>query len=482
MNIRTKLTVFYGSLLTAVVVLASGALYLTERRLLLTELENARHSLFAGFSQTCRDALLVRDELSAINAALSVGKIMGVQGAFCVDPTGRVVAHSDPARRGTRYTAPPTTFVPLKGGGRQGRWVDPTDGELLGFAKEFSIGAKTPAQAVIVFSQRSFQETVTKTLVGVAKRILVVFSLAWAAGLVGTVLLAGRLTRPIFYITAGTHQLAQGNLTHRIDWKGKDELGRLAADFNVMAERLGELDQMKNDFVSNVTHELRSPLSAIESYANLVTDDWRNGRSHNLVDYLTIVRNNATRLRKFVTDILDLSKIDAASVEMEKERFDLGVLFQEVVDLFQAKAREKNIRLGAELPSSVSVFADMDKVRQILTNLLGNALKFTPPGGKVTLSAEPAVRREGAGGRFTRITVADNGPGIPDKDQQRIFDRFEQVKEMRESVEGQKGTGLGLAIVRQLVTAHGGQIGLVSAVGRGSAFSVYLPEGEAHVR
>jgi signal transduction histidine kinase len=239
---------------------------------------------------------------------------------------------------------------------------------------------------------------------------------------------------------------------------------------------------MKNDFVSNVTHELRSPLSAIESYANLVTDDWRNGRSHNLVDYLTIVRNNATRLRKFVTDILDLSKIDAASVEMEKERFDLGVLFQEVVDLFQAKAREKNIRLGAELPSSVSVFADMDKVRQILTNLLGNALKFTPPGGKVTLSAEPAVRREGAGGRFTRITVADNGPGIPEKDQQRIFDRFEQVKEMRESVEGQKGTGLGLAIVRQLVTAHGGQIGLVSAVGRGSAFSVYLPEGEAHVR
>lgn len=234
---------------------------------------------------------------------------------------------------------------------------------------------------------------------------------------------------------------------------------------------------MKNDFVSNVTHELRSPLSAIESYANLVTDDWRSGRSQNLVDYITIVRNNATRLRKFVTDILDLSKIDAGTLEIEKERFS-------VVELvgtrgpFSANAREKNVRLSMEIPSEVTVFADMDKVRQILTNLLGNALKFTPAGGQVAISAEAAVLKGEGKNRFTRLTVADTGPGIPEKDQQRIFDRFEQVKEMRESIEGQKGTGLGLAIVRQLVKAHGGQIGLESVVGRGSAFAIYFPEGE----
>ncbi len=352
----------------------------------------------------------------------------------------------------------------------------------MGLFKDLSVGPSAPAQVVIVYSEKIMKESVRKTLSGVVLRILRVFSLALGIGLLGSLLIARSLTKPLRRIAVATHQIAQGNLSHRIEWNAKDEIGQLAGDFNVMAARLGELDQMKNDFVSNVTHELRSPLSAIESYANLVTEDWRNGRSRNLLDYITIVRNNATRLRKFVTDILDLSKIDAGTVEIEKERFAVGELIEEIVDLFRAKAREKDIAVSVNSPVGLTVTADMDKVRQILTNLVSNALKFTPAGGRVILSAEGAVLREGNPSRFTRLTVADNGAGIPEKDQARIFDRFEQVKEMRESIEGQKGTGLGLAIVRQLVAAHGGQIDLVSAVGQGSAFSLYFPEGESDVR
>jgi signal transduction histidine kinase len=261
-----------------------------------------------------------------------------------------------------------------------------------------------------------------------------------------------------------------------------------------MALKLSELDQMKEDFVSNVTHELRSPLFAIESYANVISDEWRADRKENIPDYLTILRNNATRLGRFINDILDTAKIEARAVEVKKQPLDPVVALNDVVSLFIPKAREKSIRLITEkVPAGLSLFADPDKLHQIMTNLTANAIKFTPTGGTVTLQAasvssaiDPSLReaidRAGLKGSFPktfiRISVSDTGPGIRPEDQERIFNRFEQVRDIRNSIHGAKGTGLGLAIARGLTDAHGGVLTLHSVFGQGSVFSVYIPEGE----
>jgi signal transduction histidine kinase len=228
------------------------------------------------------------------------------------------------------------------------------------------------------------------------------------------------------------------------------------------------VDKLKDDFVSNVTHELRSPLGAIESYANVIAEDVRAGNLAEIMESVNIVRNNTTRLSRFINNILDLAKIETKADGLRLARVRGLSLIQETQSLFAAKAREKNIRLVAEGDPQIELLVDPDKLQQVMTNLVSNALKFTPAGGLISIS----VIREG---NRVQLNVEDTGPGIAAKDIDRIFNRFEQVRERVEQLEGPKGTGLGLAIAKGLVEAHGGKIEVRSVVGRGSVFCVLLP-------
>jgi signal transduction histidine kinase len=464
MSIRARISLLIGSLLTLVIGATGTALYVAERVLLLEKMEESRQSLIQHLAQSCRDAIVMHDDLAAMNAAESVSRSPGVAEAFCADGKNRIFAHSLVGRIGQKDDA--------KGAGA------PDDLRLV---RPIALGEGASGRAVILFSRRAFDRTIRKALKETGQLISVVTGAALFLGMIGAFVLARSLTRPIQRIAKGTHEISQGRLDHRINLPRKDELGSLAQDFNHMAEKLGELDRMKNDFVSNVSHELRSPLGAIESYVNLITDDLRNARVHNTMDYLNIVRNNATRLRKFVNDILDVSKIEAHAMEVVKAKVNVSEMFGELIQLFGPKAQEKTIQLAQEsVDPGLSVHADPDKLAQVLTNLVSNALKFTPLGGRVTLTARDgvtsAVESRLPEGRFVSLAVIDTGPGIAAKDMERIFNRFEQVAEARERVHGQKGTGLGLPITRGLVEAHGGIVTVDSDVGRGSRFTVYLPE------
>ncbi|MBK8576181.1 MAG: HAMP domain-containing histidine kinase [Elusimicrobia bacterium] len=347
-------------------------------------------------------------------------------------------------------------------------------GELV-LKEALSKKSQEKAHAVIVFSRKNIERAEQEAIRLTGRRIAGATAVILILGLLFSAALARSISRPIQRMARATKELAQNNLDHRIPVNRSDELGRLAGDFNHMAERLGELDKLKNDFVSMVTHELRSPLSAIETYASLITEEWRNGDSADLVDHLTTIRNNATRLGRFVNNILDVAKIESKALDVRKEKISVALAFKDQLDLFYARAKEKNITLSADpAVADVTVFADPDKLAQILTNLVGNALKFTPPDGQVRLSSKAGVFRGRAA--HVRLSVADTGPGIAAKDQERIFNRFEQVAEIRDKMKGQKGTGLGLAITKGLVEVQGGTITVESEPGRGSVFSVYLPE------
>jgi signal transduction histidine kinase len=311
--------------------------------------------------------------------------------------------------------------------------------------------------------------------------------------LVASLFVARRVVRPLETLRNGVERIGGGDMNSRLDLKTGDEIEMLAEEFNRMTENLREahagleqkvrertqelyvaneklkdLDRLKSDFVSNVSHELKTPLTAIKGAVDLILREVTGSLNEKQTHYLTRVRSNTQHLAGLISDLLDLSKIEAGKIEFQSTRVSLGGLVHEVVETLRPIAAEKPLELEvtAHKPA-VLVWADRDKVTQILTNLIGNAIKFTPPHGKVMVSSASNDTD------WVRVSVSDTGPGIPADERERIFEKFYQV-----AVNGgpkPKGTGLGLAISKVLVELHGGRIWVESEPSRGSIFCFTLP-------
>jgi two-component system, sensor histidine kinase ChiS len=246
--------------------------------------------------------------------------------------------------------------------------------------------------------------------------------------------------------------------------KSPKRRGKLSVKSGAVERKLSELDRMKQDFISSVTHELRSPLTAIKGYVNLLLEGRTGALSGKQISYLTIVKNNTSRLNRFINDIMDLAKLEEGMMDMKAEPVRLCNVAKEIAALMSSVAEERKIRVLLDVPENLpEIMADSDRVGQIITNLLGNALKFTPEGGTVTIKGEDK-------GGCLQISVADTGIGMPKEALGKIFGKFEQVPENRGRTRGAKGTGLGLAVARGLVLAHGGKIWVESEVDRGTTF------------
>ena len=232
-------------------------------------------------------------------------------------------------------------------------------------------------------------------------------------------------------------------------------------------QRLKELDKMKSAFVSNVSHELRTPLTAIKASADNMLDRLIGDLNGKQVGYLTRIKSNSDRLARLINDLLDLSTIEAGKIDLRPANLPLVTLVKEAAESLRPVAAEKliNLTVMSTDPGAIA-WADRDKVVQVLMNLIGNALKFTPTGGKVTI----AVAKTAA---WMQISVTDTGPGIPAEEVNKVFRRFYQIGQA--GTQKTQGTGLGLAISKALVEMHGGKIWVESEAGKGSTFSFTLP-------
>src|ERR671922_1095168 len=231
--------------------------------------------------------------------------------------------------------------------------------------------------------------------------------------------------------------------------------------------RLKELDKLKSDFVSNVSHELRTPLTAIKGSLDNMLDGLTGDLNEKQSRYLVRIKSNADRLARLINDLLDLSRIEAG-IKLKRTNLSLPSIAREVVESLGSVAAQKLISFEINCPDiNLTAWADPDRIGEVLTNLLGNAIKFTPTGGNVIVS----LRR--SGDNWVEVSIADTGPGITSEEASRIFDKFYQVSnpEQRKAM----GTGLGLSIAKALVEMHGGKIWLESEVGKGSIFSFTLP-------
>jgi signal transduction histidine kinase len=277
------------------------------------------------------------------------------------------------------------------------------------------------------------------------------------ASLVVSITLARQLSRPVRDMERATGRIAAGDLDVRLGEYPPDEVGRLAHSINDMAGRLKRLETARARFISEISHDLRTPLTAIKGLlVNLIDDAGAHERRS-----LEIAERETDRLIRLVSQLLDFSRWQSGRLELNRRPVDVGAVARDAVALSEGRAHHRHITLDGDIPSSLpAVSADPDRLQRVMLNLLDNAIKFTPGGGRVTL----AVTRRG---REIEVGVRDTGRGMSEEEQERAFEPYYRG-------EG-GGAGLGLAIAQAVVEAHGGRMGIESSPGRGCHVWLTLP-------
>ena len=290
-------------------------------------------------------------------------------------------------------------------------------------------------------------------------------------------LIAGSVSSPLRRLAKAAASIAEGDYNQMVPMQGPTEVQELATNFNSMAEQVRASQQSQRDFLANVSHDLKTPLTSIQGFAQAITDG-AVGDAESVRRSAGVIQDEAQRMSRMVSELLDLARIESGQIVMRREPVHLNAVLRDGVDKLALRAQQAGVTLNTQISDNLPVvLGDGDRLAQVFTNLLDNALKHTPEGGKITLAARALsgssiVRRGKTWPAGVEVSVADTGSGIPPQDLGRIFERFYQVDKARPHG---SGLGLGLAIVKQIVEAHYGTITAESVVGLGSRFVVTLP-------
>jgi len=294
----------------------------------------------------------------------------------------------------------------------------------------------------------------------VIKYFLISGGVAIAIALLLIYIFSLRLSRPLKQIKNAAARIANGEFEKRVDIRSRDEIGELAGAFNQMAVALQNIEQMRRGFIANVSHELRTPMTSIRGFVEGILDGTippeRQGK------YLTIVKDETIRLNRLVNDLLDLAKMESGELKLTITTFDINELIRKCVIKFETMLIEKELSVDADFDEeNMLVKGDPDAIERVLYNLMHNAIKFTPQGGRINL-----VTRKNKD--LIEVTVRDSGIGIDENELDMIWDRFYKSDKSRSK--DKTGTGLGLAIVRNIINEHGQSIRVESRPGEGTAF------------
>jgi signal transduction histidine kinase len=293
---------------------------------------------------------------------------------------------------------------------------------------------------------------------------------AGGAALVVGGLFAYGIVRPVRQLTEATAAVARGALDHRVPVNSRDEIGQLGAAFNSMAADLQNAERLRRDMTADVAHELRNPIAVLRGNIEAVIDGVLPPTPDNLQPLL----EQTQLLSRLVDDLRMLALADADELSLDRQPTDVGALAQTMLAQFSAAAEARRITLTPDVaPALPGVWADPQRLSQVIGNLLSNAIRHTPEGGTIRLGV--AAKAAGKNAGEVALTVADSGPGITPEALPHVFERFYRADRSRSRADG--GTGLGLAIARKLVELHGGRIGVSSEPGQGASFTVWLPAG-----
>lgn len=418
-----------------------------------------------------RDTEALRREMVAYGSEAE-GRVL------LTDQTGKVQLDTYGRMNGQRLEIPEVTGILVQGDAVDWGIHDVNTGETLDESKvlflprgsgeweSFSAASVVADSEIIgVLLLISPVNHLMNSLYQLQDQMVLIFVLVAVAALVCSMVFSHVLTSPLSALNRGIQRMSKGDFSARVQEKGSGELLQLSRAFNSMSEKLETLDQSRNQFVSNASHELKTPLATMKIMVEslIYQPDMDKGLR---TEFLTDINKEIDRLSAIVSDLLTLVQMDSQSVKLTRENVSLAALCKETAHRLEPIAQKKEQKILLSLGDPCDLYADKSKLTQVIYNLMENAVKYTQPGGvvRVTLTRE---------GRDAILTVADNGPGIPKENLPHIFDRFYRVDKARSRESG--GTGLGLSIVHQLVLYHGGSIRVESEEGKGSTFIVEMP-------
>jgi len=322
---------------------------------------------------------------------------------------------------------------------------------------------------------------VSAPLAPIAERITMLQKVTIYSGIGGIILatlLSLFLSRSVSYPLVKMNKVAlaisKGDYSNRLDIKREDEIGVLANTLNSMSQEIQEkiaaiekLDNARRDFIANVSHELRTPLSVMQACTEALADGIAETEEERQ-EYLENINQEILRLRRLVSEVLDLRKFESGNIDFNLYPVSVSELMQEVTKIFNTVAMKRNINLQYNLEEGLpdTIKANKDKIKQVFVNLLDNAMRLTPTGGNISVKTEKD-------NEFVKFTIKDSGPGIDENEQQLIWERFYKADKSRNRTS--LGTGLGLPLVKSIVEAHGGEIWVESRPGEGAAFSFTIP-------
>jgi heavy metal sensor kinase len=461
MSLRVRLTLWYGTALVSVLVVCGVILYGALAKALKEHVDRSLEETAAVAERSLEEHrfgpfLLYEDLSQDFPELATLDKFFQIFG-----PTGQITIQSPNIQ---------SREIPLSRTALEAALAGQTTFESVRFSGEppirlISVPVRHGGTLVNIVRVGTSLQPLEETLHRLLIILLITMPLALLASLGGGWFLAGRALRPVGAITQAAERIAGGDLTQRLSVStAQDEIGRLAATFNAMIGRLEASFRQIRQFTSDASHELRTPLTVLKGETELAL---RRPRSAD--DYRRVLESSLEeidRMSRIVDELLFLSRADLGEIKMESRPVRLDQLFDDLKRQAEVLGHEQSVQIVTGMIEPATVAGDDMRLRELVLNLLDNAIKYSPPGGRVEMSV---VTQDGT----ARLSVSDQGIGVSLEEQAHIFDRFYRTDAARAHTK--KGTGLGLAICQWIVDAHHGTIEVHSEPGKGSTFTVILP-------
>ena len=468
MGIRTKLILFILALLAAVCAVLTLLFSRNEWAVISSNNQRKNLQILTAMSEVCAEIHGPPGKSPAYRYFKTFLKTPEIIKVSCNGTNNKVLMEE------RYYTPYPLAFPRLLNifpPPSIGTWKIKSDNgvEILEAALAVKSGKGREVIARVDFSAQLIHQEMTSSLRQASASFFIILSIAFAIGCIGTLIITRVIFKPIQNMVDAARIIGTGRLDHKIPVAGGDEIGLLAAEFNEMAVKLKAFDDMKQDFVSSITHDLRSPVTGIELCADMIKELVAKRDYGKIPEQVFSIHEHSQRLNRFIDSMLEISKIESGRLTMEIRAVNLEDLVARAVQSFKAYAAQKGLKLeliiGADIPDTRG---DPDMLSQVFTNLIGNAVKFTNSGTvNVYVQKEPG---------WQKVSVRDTGIGIPKNEFENIFSKFYRINpDKRGSASSRQGTGLGLFIAKFIVEQHGGMIEVESALGKGSAFTIFLP-------
>jgi len=467
-SLRANLIAAFVAVIAVSLLLASGAFaYLLREYQVQRESDRLENVAIIYMTQVVR---MARNGASLQVISAQLDQSAGDAGVrvLLLDDRGDVLHDTE----NNRYTGR-TFSLPLSGGRHPNVSQTIEAGTVLTvasipdprFQPGLHIAVASPEQTLT----SAWTDTLPRLSMAALSALLVSIIIAWW--------LASTITRPMVQITRASEEMARGNLDPQLTLpETTDEVGRLSKAFTTMAREVARSNRTMRDLLANVSHDLRTPLTSISGFAGALVDGTLSG-TEGAKEAGRIIGEEAERMRRLVEDLLYLGRIESGDLALQRDPIDLAELARATQARFLFRAQEGGINFGVRVHEPVTVLGDPHRISQVLDNLVENAFKYTPPTGRVEVSAsidsgKVPVGRTPRGPRTAVLSVHNTGSYIPPEEAERVFERFYQVDKARA---GTRGSGLGLAIAREIVQAHGGTIDLESSPQTGTRFNVRIP-------